>query len=90
MPEDFNDKLVIAISSQALFDLSESHQVFENKGLAAYSKYQIAHEAGFLSIGEFVETEDHLKRLQEIGLDYVQGYAIHTHELLTDQDSALS
>lgn len=43
---------------------------------------QIVHEAGFLSIGEFVETEEHLKHLQEIGLDYVQGYAIHTHELL--------
>lgn len=43
---------------------------------------QIAHDAGFLSIGEFVETESHLERLQEIGLDYVQGYAIHTHEQL--------
>jgi 5'-nucleotidase len=36
--------LVIAISSRALFDLDEAHQVFEREGLAAYSEYQIAHE----------------------------------------------
>jgi len=38
------DKLVIAISSRALFDLSESHQIFEEQGLAAYQQYQIQHE----------------------------------------------
>lgn len=37
-------RLVIAISSRALFDLSESHRVFEEQGLEAYQDYQIAHE----------------------------------------------
>lgn len=37
-------KLVIAISSRALFDLSESHRIYEEQGLDAYQQYQIAHE----------------------------------------------
>lgn len=36
--------LVIAISSRALFDLDEAHQVFETQGLTAYSDYQVANE----------------------------------------------
>lgn len=45
MKNDKNpNKLVIAISSRALFDMSESHRVYEQDGLAAYSEYQIAHE----------------------------------------------
>lgn len=38
-------KLVIAISSRALFDLDESHQVFEAKGEEEYSRYQISQES---------------------------------------------
>lgn len=38
------DPLVIAISSRALFDLDESHEVFVTQGLDAYQEYQIAHE----------------------------------------------
>ena len=34
-------KLVIAISSRALFDLTESHGVFEEKGIEEYRKYQV-------------------------------------------------
>jgi len=40
-----NDKkLVIAISSRALFDLTDSHNVFEKEGLDEYRKYQIENE----------------------------------------------
>ena len=46
------NKLVIAISSRALFDLSESHHVFQERGLAAYSEYQIEHEEEPLEPGE--------------------------------------
>lgn len=45
-------KLVVAISSRALFDLSESHEVFEREGLEAYSKYQIANEERVLKPGQ--------------------------------------
>lgn len=46
------EKLVIAISSRALFDLSASHQVYEEQGLEAYQKYQIAHEDEPLAPGD--------------------------------------
>jgi 5'-nucleotidase len=44
-------RLVVAISSRALFDLSESHRVFEEQGIAAYHAYQVAHEADLLEPG---------------------------------------
>ena len=52
MVNKLNDKLVIAISSRALFNLDESHNVFEKEGLQAYSKYQVAHEEQPLEPGE--------------------------------------
>jgi 5'-nucleotidase len=36
--------LVVAISSRTLFDLDDSHAVFERDGVDAYGQYQIAHE----------------------------------------------
>jgi 5'-nucleotidase len=35
-----NNKLVVAISSRALFDLEESHELFERDGLLAYQQFQ--------------------------------------------------
>jgi len=37
-------KLVIAISSRALFNLDESHRVFVNEGVDAYCRYQMERE----------------------------------------------
>ncbi|GAB4392542.1 MAG: 5'-nucleotidase [Gammaproteobacteria bacterium] len=45
------DKLIVAISSRALFNLDESNAVFENEGVTAYAKYQIAHENDVLEPG---------------------------------------
>ena len=45
------DKLTVAISSRALFDLEESHRVFETKGVDAYCRYQIEREDECLSPG---------------------------------------
>ena len=39
-----NSKLVIGISSRALFDLSQSHQIFEKNGIEAYRDHQIQNE----------------------------------------------
>ena len=36
--------LVVAISSRALFDLEDSHRVFEAEGLEAYARYQLERE----------------------------------------------
>ena len=43
--------LVVAISSRALFDLDESHRVFEQQGVDAYHEYQIRHEEDILKPG---------------------------------------
>lgn len=51
MPADISNKLVVAISSRALFDLDESNAVFEKEGIDAYAKYQIDHEGEILSRG---------------------------------------
>jgi 5'-nucleotidase len=52
MPTSLDDKLVIAISSRALFNLDDSHRVYEKEGLQAYSDYQIAREEEPLEPGE--------------------------------------
>jgi len=36
-------KLVVAVASSALFDLSESHEVWNNEGPRAYEQYQLDH-----------------------------------------------
>jgi 5'-nucleotidase len=38
------EKLVVAVSSRALFDLDESHAIFENEGVDAYCRHQVEHE----------------------------------------------
>jgi 5'-nucleotidase len=44
-------KLVVAISSRALFNLDESHEVFEQEGKEAYCRYQVEHEDEVLEPG---------------------------------------
>ena len=47
-----NSKLVIGISSRALFDLSQSHKIFEKEGIDAYRAHQIKNENEILDPGE--------------------------------------
>ena len=51
MPETLEDKLVVGISSRALFDLDEANTVFEQHGLTAFREYQREHEHEILSPG---------------------------------------
>ncbi|MDO9105025.1 MAG: 5'-nucleotidase [Methylovulum sp.] len=44
-------KLVVAISSRALFNLDDSHAIFESQGKAAFCRYQIEHEDDVLAPG---------------------------------------
>ena len=37
-------KLVVAISSRALFDLDDTHRIFEEEGKEAFCRYQVDHE----------------------------------------------
>lgn len=60
------DQLVIAISSRALFDLAESHRVYEEEGLEAYQKYQIAREDEPLQPGDAFNLVNKLLRLNDL------------------------
>ncbi len=60
------DPLVIAITSRALFDLAESHQVFENEGLDAYQAYQIAREEEALQPGVAFSLVEKLLNLNKL------------------------
>lgn len=51
MPANLGDRLVVAISSRALFALEHSHRVFEEQGVEAYCQYQIEHENETLEPG---------------------------------------
>jgi 5'-nucleotidase len=44
-------RLTIAISSRALFDLEESHRIFETEGVDAYCRYQVERESESLEPG---------------------------------------
>ena len=48
---DQNQKLIIAISSRALFDLDKSHQIFKEDGIKAYAKHQQKNENVVLEPG---------------------------------------
>lgn len=50
--KESSDKLVIGVTSSALFDMSESHQVFVTSGVKAYADYQVSRECDLLKPGE--------------------------------------
>jgi len=52
MPAGYGNKLVVAISSRALFNLDDSHEIYTKEGLKAYSEYQIDNEDVVLKPGD--------------------------------------
>ena len=60
-------KMVVAISSRALFDLQQSHQVYEERGVEAYCQYQIEHENEPLKPGVAFPLVQKLLKLNELG-----------------------
>lgn len=51
MPYPIEEKLVIAVSSSALFALDEADSVFRSEGVTAYREYQRTHENNVLQPG---------------------------------------
>lgn len=51
MAYDLENKLVIGVSSRALFDLAVENEIFENQGVDAYCQYQVEHENDLLMPG---------------------------------------
>ena len=60
-------KMVVAISSRALFDLHESHRVFVEQGVDAYCDYQIEHENEVLKPGAAFPLVQKLLNLNQLG-----------------------
>ena len=60
------EKLVIAISSRALFNLDAEHLVYEEHGLEAYSAYQIEHEDTPLDPGQAFSLAKKLLALNDV------------------------
>jgi len=60
-------KLVVAISSRALFDLEESHRVYTEQGVQAYCDYQIEHEDQQLNPGVAFPLVKKLLNLNTLG-----------------------
>ena len=69
---EIQKKLVIAISSRALFDLEQAHEVFEQQGVDAYCQYQIDHESDILSPGVAFPLVQKLLNLNHPDTDQVQ------------------
>ncbi len=51
MAYDLENRLVVGVSSRALFDLTVENSIFEEEGVEAYCKYQIEHENDILKPG---------------------------------------
>ena len=60
-------KMVIAISSRALFDLEESHRIFEKEGVEAYCRYQLERENEILKPGMAFPLVQKLLNLNDLG-----------------------
>ena len=67
------NKLVVAISSSALFDLSESDRVYREEGVVAYAEHQITREQDPLAPGDafhlvrkLLEINDQLNKFERV------------------------
>ena len=51
MAFDLGNRLVIGVSSRALFDLTVENEIFRTQGVEAYCRYQVEHEKELLRPG---------------------------------------
>ena len=51
MAYHLENRLVIGVSSRALFDLTAENEIFHTQGVEAYCRYQVEHEKDFLAPG---------------------------------------
>lgn len=72
VPYTLEDKLVVAIASSALFDLTESDRIFREQGTEAYRQYQRDHEDDTLQPGVAFPFIKRLMGLNAGDQDFVQ------------------
>ena len=65
MPTDLSHKLIIAISSRALFNLDESNHIYESEGVEAYAQHQIDNENEILQPGVAFPLVEKLLKLNQ-------------------------
>ena len=65
MPYDIKNRLKIAVTSRALFQLEHENEIYEKEGLEAYEKYQVEHENEILKPGAGFQLIKALLRLNE-------------------------
>jgi len=65
MAYSLEDKLVVAVSSRALFDLEEENKIFEEKGLDEYYKYQLNNEDKPLNKGTGYRLVENLLKINQ-------------------------
>jgi 5'-nucleotidase len=65
MAYKLNDKLVVAVSSRALFDLEEENKIFKEKGLDEYYKYNLENENEPLNKGTGYRLISNLLKINE-------------------------
>ena len=75
--------LVVAISSRALFDLDEGHEVFESRGLEVYAEYQVNRENDYLQPGEAFQL---VKKLLALNSDEINHQGVEV--ILVSRNSA--
>jgi 5'-nucleotidase len=66
MPYPIDKKLVIAVASSALFDLTESHQIYKEQGVEEYRKFQEMHIDDFLCKGVAFPFMKRLLKLNDV------------------------
>ncbi len=69
MAYQLENKMVIGVSSRALFDLSAENEIFERQGVEAYCRYQVEHEQDILKPGPGFALVRNLLRLNESEAD---------------------
>lgn len=67
MADSLDRKMVIGVSSRALFDLTIENEIFEREGLEAYCSYQVEHEQDILKPGPGFGLIKALLKLNEYG-----------------------
>ena len=72
MAVSLDNKLVVGISSRALFDLEAENRIYEEQGLQAYLEYQVSHEKEILRPGTAFPLIKALHKLNDCGEQLVE------------------
>lgn len=83
MAYSLENRLVIGVSSRALFDLSVENEIFEKQGVEAYRQYQLEHENDILKPGPGFALIEALLRLNQL-----EGHKTRVEVIVMSRNSA--